>query len=335
MGFGKRLLPEIGPATMKFAFPLQDPDSVLKGLRGDDRLFAQAELAIARCDFRAARDFYGKLSKSPKYFMSAIRFGVVSAIGLGDLELFDKIVSGLSLVRRTAQDAGGALQADLAESWIHQWMWIPTGHPEWICRFDFENVPKTWWDSAAYLGAKIRLVRGQFESAYAAAALMMSYVDPSKNITARDAYLTMTRAVACRETGRELEMVKWIETAVRKLAPHGILLPFILFMYGTAKSPIEEVLAEIRPELVPRFREMDRLYYKNLIAVRNHYLGEHVTDKLSFREMYLAMLLKRGMASGELAKRFGVTVGRLKNVVSNVYEKLGIHSRGELRDLVW
>ena len=330
-----QLLPEIGPATMKFAFPRQDPDSVLKGLRGDDRLFAQAELSIMRCDFAVAKALYGQLVKSPRYFQAAMRFGVVSAIGLGEIKLFDEIVGRLTALRRMASDSATVLGVDLAEGWIHQWMWIPTGYPEWIRRFDFESVPEQWCDSAAYLGAKVYLARGQFESAYAAAALMMNYAGPVREITARDVCLMMTRAVACRETGRDAEMEKWLAMVVRKLAPHGMLLPFLLFMHGSGRSPICELLGEIRPDLVSRYRELGASYFRNLIRIRNHYLGEHVTDKLSFREMYLAMLLKRGMSYGELAKRFGITVGRLKNVVSTVYEKLGIHSRSELRDLVW
>ena len=330
-----RPLPEIGPATMKFAFPWRDPDSVLKGLRGDDRLFAQAELAVVRCDFKAAKELYGQLVKSPRYFQAAVRFGVILAVGLGDVGLFDEVVGRLAVLRRTAGDSAMQLSVDLAEGWLHQWLWIPTGYPEWIRRFDLENVPEQWRDSAAYLGARAYLVRGEFESAYAAAALMMNYEGPGRNVTARDVYLMLTRAVACRETGREAEMERWLGVVVRKLAPHGFLLPLLLFMHGRAKSPVEELLGEIRPDLVPRFREINLSYYKNLIRLRNHYLGECVTDGLSLREMYLGMLLKRGLSYGELAKRFGITVGRLKNVVSKVYEKLGIHSRSELKDLVW
>ncbi len=130
-------------------------------------------------------------------------------------------------------------------------------------------------------------------------------------------------------------MLKWLEAVVCKLAPHGFLLPLLLFMHGAAKSPVEDLLGEIRPDLVPRFREINQSYYKSLIRFRNHYLGECVTDRLSLREMYLGMLLKKGMSYGELAKRFGITAGRMKNVVSKVYEKLGIHSRSELKDIVW
>ena len=328
-------LPVIGPATAKFTFPLQDPDSVLKGLRGEDRLFAQSELAVLRCDFATLRVLYGKLSRSPKYCMAASRFGVIAAIGLGDLEMFDEIVRGLSILRRTANDSLAPIMVDIVESWLHQWLWIPTGYPEWLCRFDFENVPEAWRNAAAYLGIKIRLMRGQFESAYSTAALMMNYVSSSANITVWDSYLSSTRAIACRETGRHKEMMKWLDEVVRTLAPHGMFLPYLLVMHGSAKSPVEELLENIGPGLVSRYRELSKTYFKNMIRVRNHYLGEHVSDRLSFREMYLSMLLKRGVSYGDLATRFGITSGRLKNVVSKVYEKLGIHCRGELKDLVW
>ena len=81
--------------------------------------------------------------------------------------------------------------------------------------------------------------------------------------------------------------------------------------------------------------EASKDYFANLIRARNHYTGEHVTTALSFRELYLAMLLKRDMSYKELSERFGVTVGRTKNIVSAIYNKLEIHSSCELRELVW
>ena len=106
-------------------------------------------------------------------------------------------------------------------------------------------------------------------------------------------------------------------------------------MHSTHKSPVEELVAEIAPDNVPRYRELSKRYFTNLIRARNHYTGERVTTVLSFREFYLAMLLKRDMSYKELSERFGITVGRTKNIVSAIYDKLGIHSSGELRDLVW
>ena len=130
-------------------------------------------------------------------------------------------------------------------------------------------------------------------------------------------------------------MLKWLDEMIRTLAPHGFLLPRLLFMHGSHKSPVEELLAEVAPDQVPRYRSLAKEYFTNLIRVRNHYTGERTTEELSFREFYLAMLLKRGWAYKELATRFTISVGRMRNIVSILYEKLHIHNRHELTDLVW
>ena len=106
-------------------------------------------------------------------------------------------------------------------------------------------------------------------------------------------------------------------------------------MHSTHKSPVEAQIAEIAPDSVSRYRELSKRYFANLIRARNHYTGEHMTTALAFREFYLAMLLKRDMSYKDLSERFGITVGRTKNIVSAIYDKLGIHSCGELRNLVW
>ena len=106
-------------------------------------------------------------------------------------------------------------------------------------------------------------------------------------------------------------------------------------MHGSHKSPVEELLAEVAPDQVPRYRSLAKGYFANLIRARNHYTGERTTEDLTFREFYLAMLLKRGWAYKELSDRFTISVGRMRNLVSILYEKLHIHGRNELKDLVW
>lgn len=278
---------------------------------------------------------------SRRYFFVALRLGIIAAIGLGDLGLFDSIRT--QLVRYRASLAAGSKElylVDISESWIRQWLWLPSGYPEWICRFDFADVPKEWHRPAAYIGVVQRMNAGMFESAYAAAALMMSgFVEgedvTSRYITEERVYLRMARAVACRETGRAEEMRKWLSDVIRELAPHGFILPFLLFMYGGHKSPVEQILAEVAPGEVARFKKVRSSYFINMIRTRNHMTGETITDELSFREFYLAMLLKRGFSYKDLASRFDLSIGRIKNIVLGLYEKLGIHARNELKDLVW
>ena len=328
-------LPIIGPATDFRMLPQRNPDSALKGLGGLARTFCEAELAVARCDFGLGKALSGQLLDDDRYVLAAVRLGLIAAIGLGDLKFFDQVLRSLAQYRRRAPSVRSALGVEITEAWLRQFMWIPTGYPEWMCRFDLSDIPKPWCAAVAYLGVKIRIAQGSFESAYAAASLFLNFVCPQQDLSVATSHAKMACAVACRETGRTEEMMKWLDEAVRMLAPHGFFLPFLLFMHSSHKSPVEERIAEIVPEQVPRYRELSKRYFANLIRARNHYTGEHVTTALSFREFYLAMLLKRDMSYKELSERFGITVGRTKNIVSAIYDKLGIHSSGELRDRVW
>lgn len=328
-------LPAIGPATDFRLFPQCDPDSALKGLEGSARTFCEAELAIARCEFGRGKALAEQLLGDDRYVLVAVRLGLIAAVGLGDLGSFDQVLSSLAEYRRRAPCSRSALGVEITEVWIRQFLWIPTGYPEWMCRFDLSDIPEPWRAAVAYLGVRIRICRGSFESAYATASLFLNFVCSQQDISAACAYAKITCAIACREIGRTDEMKKWLGEAVRMLVPHGFLLPFLLFMHGSHKSPVEELGAGIASDLAPRLKNLAKGYFLNLIRARNHYTGEHVTTALSFREFYLAMLLKRGVSYKDLSERFGITVGRTKNIVSAIYDKLGIHSGGELQDLVW
>ena len=328
-------LPVTGLASDSRLFPPRNPDSALKGLKGAERTFCEAELALARCEFDRAKELSGQLLGDDKYIFVAVRMGLIAAIGLDDLKFFDQVLRSLEDYRRRAPSVRSALGVEIAVSWLRQFLWLPNGYPEWMCRFDLSDIPEPWRASVAYLGVKILIAQGSFESAYSAASMFLNFVCPRQDISIANSYAKMACAVACRETGREKEMMKWLGEAVRLLVPHGFFLPFLFFMHSSHKSPVEELVAEIAPDQVPWYRELSKRYFVNLIRTRNHYTGEHVTTALSFREFYLAMLLKRGMSYKELSGRFGITVGRTKNIVSAIYDKLGIHSCGELRDLVW
>ena len=331
----RKNLPIIGPATHFLALPERNPDSALKGLKGLARTFVEAELAIARCDFKRGMELAERLVQVDRYAFAAMRIGVISATGLGDLKAFDRFLKVLADYRKRTAEPTTKCAVAITEAWIRQFLWIPDGYPDWMDRFDLTDIPAPWRPAVAYLGVKIRLNRGEFESAYAAASLFLNFICPQHGITAACSYAKFSLAIACRETERTGEMLKWLEEMVGMLAPHGILLPLLLFMYGSYKSPVEELLAEVVPDQVSRYRTLAKGYFTNLIRVRNHFTGERTTEELSFREFYLAMLLKRGWAYKELAGRFTISVGRMRNLVSILYEKLHIHGRNELADLVW
>jgi DNA-binding CsgD family transcriptional regulator len=55
---------------------------------------------------------------------------------------------------------------------------------------------------------------------------------------------------------------------------------------------------------------------------------------LSRRESYLAQLVARRVPYAEIAKKYGISVGRLKNIMLEIYEKLYISGRDELTKFI-
>ena len=55
---------------------------------------------------------------------------------------------------------------------------------------------------------------------------------------------------------------------------------------------------------------------------------------LPLRELHLATLVARRVPYTQIAKQYGISVGRLKNIMLEIYEKLFISGRDELAKYV-
>ena len=60
-----------------------------------------------------------------------------------------------------------------------------------------------------------------------------------------------------------------------------------------------------------------------------------INQKLTMREFEIASLISSGKSNSEIASVCGISLGTVKKTISNIYSKLGIHSRSELVRLVF
>jgi DNA-binding NarL/FixJ family response regulator len=57
--------------------------------------------------------------------------------------------------------------------------------------------------------------------------------------------------------------------------------------------------------------------------------GEAPNGVLSTREMEVLLLAARGLSNYQIARSVGLAAGTVKRHLSNAYEKMAVHSRGE------
>ncbi|MEN6639566.1 MAG: helix-turn-helix transcriptional regulator, partial [Smithella sp.] len=73
---------------------------------------------------------------------------------------------------------------------------------------------------------------------------------------------------------------------------------------------------------------------KNWTVFHNHFTEDNITLILSLREFHFAQLVARHVPYAKIAKQFNISVGRLKNIMLEIYEKLYISGRDELAHYV-
>ena len=130
------------------------------------------------------------------------------------------------------------------------------------------------------------------------------------------------------------EAARWCRAVVESAKPLGIILPFLGMVMGPKSAP-ERALSEGAPELLAKVKKLTNGYFRNLVKYHNRYTGDSVSEELRPREFFLAQSLKRGLRYKEIAERTGMSEGRVRNMISEIYDILHIGSAAEIGDLVW
>jgi LuxR family maltose regulon positive regulatory protein len=89
-----------------------------------------------------------------------------------------------------------------------------------------------------------------------------------------------------------------------------------------------ELLAKGRPSAAPRLqRYTDRLRAIFRAPARGNAAQSPLAEPLTDREREVLCLVVAGLSNREIADQLVITVGTAKRHVSNIYAKLGAHSR--------
>lgn len=109
--------------------------------------------------------------------------------------------------------------------------------------------------------------------------------------------------------------------AVREMAQGGVVF---------AKDALAVAIQELRERLATTAVDVD--------CGRQRSRGKskvEILAKLSEREIEVFLLVAEGLSNREISNRLHVTEGTVKNHVSNISRKLGLHRRAELMIYAW
>lgn len=315
--------------------PAHDPDAILRVVK-DERLRNQyeAELAYLRGDFEHTMRSYDKLEGDEVAKLCASAVAVAGAISLGDYPAYVKIEAYLKGLVDTGCDSETSAVAELALASVAVSVAAPNMVPGWLSAGDFSALPpQVEPPYMLYLRARYFMCIGEYEIALAVAQTALAFSAPERGITIPEIYLRVVCALACHCLGREDEARRRLLGAMGIALPHGFITPFaehVSDFGGLVERCMEEAFPGYRDAVIEQWKRTVR----NWIIFHNRFTHDNITLVLSLREYHVAQLVARRVPYAKIAKHFNISVGRLKNVVLEIYEKLYISSRNELAQYV-
>jgi len=315
--------------------PHDHPDAVLETAK-DERLRRQyeAELAYLRGDFTRAMSCYQKTAGDAAARLRASLAGVAAAISLGDYAAFTEIEAYLKNCIATLKEREVCAIAELALASVAVSVAAPNMVPDWLKDGDFAAFPaQAKLPYMLYLRSKYLLCIGEYEAALAAAQTALAFELREQGITFSGIYLRVTCALACYCLERADEAKRYLLEAMRVALPHGFITPFaevVAALGGLVERCLEQAYPHCRDAVIGQWKRT----WKNWIAFHNRFTKDNITLMLSLREYQIAQLVVRRVPYAKIAKQYGISVGRLKNIMLEIYGKLFISGRDELAQYV-
>lgn len=315
--------------------PSHNPDAILKIVKDErSRLQYEGELAYLRGDFACTMHCYQKTEGDDAARLRASLMGVAAAISLGDYPAYLKIESFLKDCLDAGRSRDVSAIAELGLASVAVSVAAPNMAPGWLKDGDFNAFPpQAKRPYMLYLRAKYFICIGQYEAALAVAQTALAFNAAEQGITFSEIYLLVVCALACHCLQHEDDAGRWLLQAMRIALPHGFITPFA----ETASDfggLVEQSLEQEFPEYYDAVIEQWQRTVKNWVTFHNRFTKDNITLILSLREYHLAMLVARRVPYAKIAKQYSISVGRLKNIMLEIYEKLFVSSRDELAQYV-
>lgn len=334
------------PAAMQFAdlaniiasttmpYPKHDPETILNTLAEERlRLQYEAELAYLRGDFECTKRCYQSTAGDDLARLRASSVAIAAAISLGDYPFYSEIETFLQGIVHANSNTGVAAFAELCLSAAYVSACATNMVPDWLKDGDFSKLPPQAKPDAAYKRAKYFQFIGQFEPMLAVAQTALEFCTSPSGVTFHDVYFRAVCAIACHALGRIDEAKRWLMESLKIALPLGFITPFAesITAFG---GLLEQCLEQEFPAYYGAITSQWEWSFSNWLDFHNRFTKNNITRVLTLREYELAVLAARRVPYEQIAKRYSISVGRLKNKMNEIYGKLYVSNRKELSKLI-
>lgn len=309
--------------------PAHNPDEILDLVDDRVRTIYKIELSYLRGDFEKVMVYFDNTVEDEALRLRVCPFAIGAAISTGNYQAYTQIDSYLKRYIETDIESEIRVFAELSLATTAVSVIAPNMVPNWIKAGEFSFLIPKQRTYALYLRAKYFYCIGQLDTALAVAQTALTLNYQENGITFTDIYLRLTCAISCYGLERKEEAKNWLLSTMRLALPHRFVTPFAELV-SELGGIVEECLKQEFPDCYDAVIQQWKNTVKYWFSFHNQFAKANITLILSLRETHLALLVARRVPYAEIAKQHNISVGRLKNIMIEIYEKLHVSGRDEL-----
>lgn len=322
-------------ASTTIPMPGNDPDAILHTIDEKRlRLQYEGELAYLRGDFQRTMRCFDRTAGDDAARLRACPVAIAAAISMGDYRAYTAIDAYLKKCAHANKGNAISAFAELALATAAVSVIAPNMAPDWLKEGDLSALAWQAKPDALYLRAKYLHAMGRHDAMLAVAQTALALCASAQGITLPDIYLRVVCAVACYSLEHVDEAKRWLLEAMAISLPHGFITPFaeaVTALGGLMELCLQQAFPAYYDAVIGQWKRT----WKNWITFHNQFTKDNITLMLSLREYHLALLVAQHVPYAKIAEQHCISVGRLKNIMLEVYGKLFISSRSELAKYVF
>ena len=328
---------QIRPTDLEFLLmeanlpmPNTDTDKMLEAVVDPRvRLQYQIHLAFLRGNFTEVLACYRQLAGDDAARLCASFCTLIAALYLGDNQQFEQIERWLQAVIQENLTPSITAIAELALANAYLTVHVPQKAPKWLKQGNFTALPASLKPSAVCARIKYFHSIRNIESMLTISQTAQSFFTWENGITFQNIYFLIYCSIACLDQRRIDEANSYLSEALKMGLSQGFITPF------AESAPafgglLERLLQQDYPEYSEKIRQQWKQIFMNWSIFHNRFTGDNITDQLSLRDYELALLVAAHVPYKEIASLYNISVGRVKNKMSEIYSLLLINSRDGL-----
>lgn len=314
--------------------PLDKPDKVVTAISEKYRELALADNEFRRGNSAPTKKLWLKTQNSDENKLSVASLATGVAISSGDYKLYYEIENFINSCINSCTDKKqkALLSLPLVLSVVS--MAAPTITPKWLVECDFSMFDAELTPFLLYLYAMHLRNIGDYKGVFYTSQSALQLCANSNSFTWLDLSFRLLCAFGAYSIGHLDYAKRYLLEALNIGMPCGFIAPFADYL-GKFGGLLGQYIEQYYPQYSQPIVKLWNSSFKNWIKFHNEFTRENISTVLTVQEYQIAHLIANGATYKDTSLKMNLSTGRVKNIILNIYSKLCINKKEQLKDFIF